>query len=89
MDKCNKHRFLREKGKREGSPLPPLPNPPPLFPFLPIPYPLPLSTPATEANFWVVIFFCGVNGVEKGGEWAINLRSGGPSSLSLSLGGYG
>ena len=28
----------REKGKREGSPLS---NPPPLFPFLPIPYPLP------------------------------------------------
>ena len=25
------------------------PNPPPLFPFLPIPYPLPLSTPATQA----------------------------------------
>ena len=24
-------------------------NPPPLFPFLPIPYPLPLSTPATQA----------------------------------------
>ena len=29
--------------------IPPLPNPPPLFPFLPIPYPLPLSTPATQA----------------------------------------
>ena len=25
-------------------------NPPPLFPFLPIPYPLPLSTPATQAK---------------------------------------
>ena len=24
-------------------------DPPPLFPFLPIPYPLPLSTPATQA----------------------------------------
>ena len=31
-----------KKRKREG-------NPPPLFPFLPIPYPLPLSTPATQA----------------------------------------
>ena len=35
-----------------------LPNPPPLFPFLPIPYPLPLSTPATQAKrsslgFWM------------------------------------
>ena len=28
---------------------PPLPNPPPLFPFLPILYPLPLSRPATQA----------------------------------------
>ena len=27
-----------------------LPNPPPLFPFLPIPYTLPLSTPATQAK---------------------------------------
>ena len=26
------------------------PNPPPLFPFLPIPYPLPLKTPATQAT---------------------------------------
>ena len=33
----------------EASP-PPLPNPPPLFPFLPIPYPLPLQTPATQAT---------------------------------------
>ena len=32
---------------------PPLPNPPPLFPFLPILYPLPLSTPATQANLFV------------------------------------
>ena len=27
------------------------PQSPPLFPFLPIPYPLPLSTPATQAIF--------------------------------------
>ena len=40
----------REIGKREGRSPPPLPNPPPLFPFLPIPYPLPLSTPATQAT---------------------------------------
>ena len=30
--------------------VPPLPNPPPLFPFLTIPYPLPLWTPATQAT---------------------------------------
>ena len=41
----------REKGKKEGRSPPPLPNPPPLFPFLPIPCPLPLSTPATQASF--------------------------------------
>ena len=27
-------------------------NPPPLFPFLPLPSPLPLSTPATQANVY-------------------------------------
>ena len=31
-----------ERGGKKG-------NPPLLFPFLPIPYPLPLSTPATQA----------------------------------------
>ena len=36
----------REKGKREGR----APQSPLLFPFLPIPHPLPLSTPATQAS---------------------------------------
>ena len=31
-------------------------------------------------DFWVVIFFLRI---EWGGEWAINLLLGGPSSLSL------
>ena len=35
--------------------IPPLPNPPPLFPFLPIPYPPPLSTPATQAMWRLVM----------------------------------
>ena len=30
-------------------------NPPPLFPFLPILYPLPLSTPATQAKFVTIV----------------------------------
>ena len=44
----------REKGKREGIPLPlsPIPSPFSLhpYPLSPIPYPLPVSTPATQAN---------------------------------------
>ena len=44
-------RRYEQKGVlRAGSP-PPLPNPPPLFPFLHIPYPLLLLTPATQASF--------------------------------------
>ena len=47
------HPHIGTKGNKRGfleqaSP-PPLPNPPPLFPFLPIPYPLPISTLATQA----------------------------------------
>ena len=41
---------MNKRGFLEQASPPPLPNPPPLFPFLPIPYPLPLSTPATQAN---------------------------------------
>ena len=40
---------MNKRGFLEQASPPPLPNPPPLFPFLPIPYPLPLSTPATQA----------------------------------------
>ena len=43
----------REKGKRESNPI--QSNPPPLFPFLPIPYPLPLSTPATQATLYLTL----------------------------------
>ena len=39
---------MNKRGFLEQASPPPLPNPPPLFPFLPIPYPLPLSTPATQ-----------------------------------------
>ena len=41
---------MNKRGFLEQASPPPLPNPPPLSPFLPIPYPLPLSTPATQAN---------------------------------------
>ena len=41
---------MNKRGFLEQASPPPLPNPPPLFPFLPIPYPLPLSTPATQAR---------------------------------------
>ena len=41
---------MNKRGFLEQASPPPLPNPPPLFPFLPIPYPLPLSTPATQAK---------------------------------------
>ena len=41
---------MNKRGFLEQASLPPLPNPPPLFPFLPIPYPLSLSTPATQAK---------------------------------------
>ena len=48
-----RHKKGRGGGGRRGT------NPPPLFPFLPIPYPLPLSTPATQAilsqNFSMVV----------------------------------
>ena len=35
-------------------------HPRPLFPFLPIPYPLPLSTPSTKASIYVIIFIFNV-----------------------------
>ena len=41
---------MNKRGFLEQASPPPLPNPPPLFPFLPIPYPLPISTPATQAT---------------------------------------
>ena len=41
---------MNKRGFLEQASPPPLPNPPLLFPFLPIPYPLPLSTPATQAS---------------------------------------
>ena len=44
----------RGEGKREKGREPPLPNPSPLFPVLPIPYPIPLSTPATQASVGLV-----------------------------------
>ena len=40
----------RENGKREGRVPSSSPQSPPLFPFLPIPYPLPLSTPTRQAK---------------------------------------
>ena len=45
-------RGRRQNGRvrgREKSPFPSLPYPPPFFPFSLFPYPLPLSTPATQA----------------------------------------
>ena len=42
----------REKGIQSN---PIQSNPPPLFPFLPIPYPLPLSTPATQATLYLTL----------------------------------
>ena len=44
-------RRYEQKGVLRAGVPSPLPKPPALFPFLPIPYPLPLSTPATQANF--------------------------------------
>ena len=43
---------MNKRGFLEQASPPPLPNAPPLFPFLPIPYllPLPLLTPATQAT---------------------------------------
>ena len=41
---------MNKRGFLEQASPAPLPNPPSLFPFLPIPYPLPLSTPATQAR---------------------------------------
>ena len=41
---------MNKRGFLEQASPPPLPNPPPLFPFLLIPYPLPVSTPATQAT---------------------------------------
>ena len=49
---------MNERGFLEQASPPPLPHPPPLFPFLPIPYPLPRSTPAAQANV-VSIFLKG------------------------------
>ena len=43
---------MNKRGFLEQASPPPLPNPPPLFPFLHIPYPLLLSTPATQASFF-------------------------------------
>ena len=42
-------RYEQKRVLEQASP-PPLPSTPPFFTFLPIPYPLPLSTPATQAK---------------------------------------
>ena len=53
---------MNKRGFLEQASPSPLPNPPPLFPFLPISYPLPLSTPATQAIFYSIQLFLNAEG---------------------------
>ena len=45
-----------------------------LFPFLPIPYPLPLSTPATQANVKVIHYPCNYEPSNKIGRLSPNIN---------------
>ena len=75
---------MNKRGFLEQASPPPLPNPPPLFPFLPIPYPLPLSTPATQATVLLAcaagaIVYCVIKVL------AVSQRFGHPRVLGIPM----